>query len=208
MTTRYSRERARAYTHTHAYINTRTEARTRHPFTAKSRGRPESTVSTQQSKPSMEFTFGLSSELRSERNDTIALRLLHDIDINSRYRRSRARAQPFPRAQIIGCRVFEGCCCKYKRARASPRFARTSGRRSWRSCEFLRLRASPPQALAKSRTTASVSAGVTHGKGNSVALIRRPNEESNFLRNMNGLQNPGQELPGSSVRVNGISEFK
>jgi len=29
----------------------------------------------------MEFTFGLSSELRSGRNDTIALRLLHDIDI-------------------------------------------------------------------------------------------------------------------------------
>lgn len=29
----------------------------------------------------MEFTFGLSSELRNGRNDTIALRLLHDIDI-------------------------------------------------------------------------------------------------------------------------------
>lgn len=80
--TRYSRS-VRAHTHTHA--------RTRRPFTAKPTGRPESTVSTQQSKPSMEFTFGLSSELRSERNDTIALRLLHDIDINSRYRRSRDR---------------------------------------------------------------------------------------------------------------------
>lgn len=64
----------------------------------------------------MEFTFGLSSELRSERNDTIALRLLHDIDIKfplaSRVERDRLR-----RAQTTARQVFKGRCYPVARVR-------------------------------------------------------------------------------------------